>query len=419
MSAATLVAPERETTSPRKEPAQKRSQSPKQDSTDRRGYGTGTLYTEVDTTGKQWWYGRWLNGKSRPNRKIGLVRRRGGQEGLTRTQAEKRLREMIQAEQPKHAGASVTIADGGERLVRALEAKGRKPTTLSTYNSTLRTHIQPPPLGDLELHEADSEDVEELLARMRREGKASKTIANTFKLLNQIFVFGKRKRWCKENPCELVESPVVEPSTDIRFLTQAELGALLRAVDPEEGVFGSTDRALYLTAALSGLRQGELLALRWRDVDWEASKIRVRRNYVRGHWVTPKSKSGTRSVPLADQVAGELDRHFKRSAFQGDDNLVFAHPEKGTVLSHSSLTGRFKAALKIAGVRPIRFHDLRHTFGTSVAASGKVPPRTLQEWMGHGDLKTTMIYLGYSPRKDESQIVTDCFSEAVSVVVPA
>jgi integrase len=409
MSAATLIAPERETTGARKETTRKRRQSPKQDSTDRRGYGTGTLYTEVDAAGKQWWYGRWLNGKSRPNRKIGLVRKRGSLEGLTRTQAEKRLREMIQTEQPKHAGASVTIADGGERLLRALEAKGRKPTTLSTYSSTLRTHIQPPPLGDIELHEASSDDVEELLARMRRDGKAPKTIANTFKLLNQIFVFGKRKHWCKDNPCEFVDAPVVEPSTDIRFLDQAELSALLGAVDLGAQPFGRTDHALFLTAAMAGLRQGELLALRWRDVDWQAGKIRVRRNYVRGHWGTPKSRRGSRSVPLADQVAGELDRHFKRSAYQADDDLVFAHPEKGTVLKHSSLCKRFKKTLREAGVRPVRFHDLRHTFGTRMAAEG-VAPRKLQEWMGHADLKTTQIYTDYEPDDDECKTVCEAFS---------
>ena len=64
-------------------------------------------------------------------------------------------------------------------------------------------------------------------------------------------------------------------------------------------------------------------------------------------------------------------------------------------------------------MRPVRFHDLRHTFGTAIAA--RVPLRMLQEWMGHGDLKTTMIYLGYAPRKDESQILGECFSEVTLV----
>ena len=78
----------------------------------------------------------------------------------------------------KPVGAEVTIADGGAFLLRALEAKGRKPTTLGTYSSTLKTHIQPPPLGDLPLHKASADDIEEMLARMRREGKARNPSSN-------------------------------------------------------------------------------------------------------------------------------------------------------------------------------------------------------------------------------------------------
>jgi integrase len=375
----------------------------------RRSYGTGTLYRRTDTHGREWWYGRWHNGTSRPNRKIGPIRTRGGEEGLTRREAERALRMLIDAEQPKYAGAEITVAEAGERLLRHLEAKGLKPTTLGTYDSALRTHLRRPPLGDLQLHVVSPEQVEALLARMRNDGKAPKTIANAFKLLNQIFVFGKRKRWCRENPCELIDPPVVKPSTDIRFLDQAELAALLRAVDLNAKPFGPIDHALFLTAAMTGLRQGELLALRWRDVDWTAGKIRVRRNYVRGHWVAPKSRRGSRSVPLADQVAGELRRRFERTAYRADDDLVFAHPEKGTVLDHSDLGRRFKKALSTAGVRPIRFHDLRHTFGTRMAAEGAAP-RKLQEWMGHADLKTTQIYTDYEPSDDERELVGKAFS---------
>ena len=68
------------------------------------------------------------------------------------------------------------------------------------------------------------------------------------------------------------------------------------------------DRAMYLAAAMTGLRQGELLALRWKDVDWIAARIRVRRNYVRGEFGTPKARRSTRSVPMADEVAGALER---------------------------------------------------------------------------------------------------------------
>jgi hypothetical protein len=140
---------------------------------------------------------------------------------------------------------------------------------------------------------------------------------------------------------------------------------------------------------MTGLRKGELLALRWKDVDWQAARIRVRQNYVRGEFGTPKSKRSTRSVPMADEVAGGLDRLYKESRWQGDGDLVFAHPATGGPLPKANVTRRMRAALKAANLDSShRFHDLRHTFGTRMAAAG-VPMRTLQEWMGHRDLATT------------------------------
>jgi integrase len=164
-----------------------------------------------------------------------------------------------------------------------------------------------------------------------------------------------------------------------------------------------TDQALFLTAARTGIREGELVALRWRDVDWAASVIRVRRNYTRGRLGTPKSKRSSRALPMADRLGGELDRHFKRSLYQGDDHLVFCHPLTGQPYDASQIRKRFYAAMDAAGMGErcgrsggITFHSLRHTFGTRMAAAG-VPMRTLQEWMGHRNLATTEIYADYAP----------------------
>jgi integrase len=104
---------------------------------------------------------------------------------------------------------------------------------------------------------------------------------------------------------------------------------------------------------------------------------------------------------MADRLAGELDRHYKASSYRADHDLVFGHPQRGTVLDHSGLVHRFKRALRAGGVREVRFHDLRHTFGTRMAAAG-VPMRTLQEWMGHRDFKTTLIYADYAPSGHEA-----------------
>ena len=191
------------------------------------------------------------------------------------------------------------MTEAAEHMLRQLEARGRKPTTLETYRSLFRTHLAPM-LGDVSIDAVTPDRVEAIAAAMLREGKAAKTRSNALKLLSQIFAFSKRRGWCRDNPCELVDLPQAEQSADIRFLGQDELEALLTAVDIEAKPFGHTDFALFLTAAMTGLRQGELIALRWRDVDWKAKKIRVRRNYIRGHWLTPKSRRGSRAVPLSE-----------------------------------------------------------------------------------------------------------------------
>jgi integrase len=94
--------------------------------------------------------------------------------------------------------------------------------------------------------------------------------------------------------------------------------------------------------------------------------------------------------------------------FADDEDLVFGHPDLGTPLDRTKLTRKFKDACEAAGVRVIRFHDLRHTFGTTLAAAG-VPLRTIQEYMGHADVKTTQIYMHYAPSEHEVEVVNDAF----------
>jgi integrase len=283
-------------------------------------------------------------------------------------------------ERPPASGSTVSFASAAELMVR-----------------------------ELAVNRVRKRDVEELMATPAEAGLADRTRSGIFKLLSQVFTFAERYGWCETNPCRSVRRPRVRESSEIRFLNQQELEALIASVDVSAEPFGSTDRAIFLTAAMNGMRQGELLALRWRDVDWEAKRIRVRRNYTRGHWSTPKSRSGERAVPLAVKVEVELRKHLQRSRFSGEDDLVFANPLSGEVLPHSPLVRRFKKALKAAGVRQIRFHDLRHTFGTRIAASG-VPMRVLQAWMGHRDYRTTLIYADYEPGDEESDLVDAAFS---------
>jgi integrase len=109
-------------------------------------------------------------------------------------------------------------------------------------------------------------------------------------------------------------------------------------------------------------------------------------------------------------VASALAALGRRENWIGDDDVVFAG-EAGGYLDASALRRRYKAALAAAGLRPLRFHDLRHTFGTRMIAKADI--RRVQEWMGHADIQTTMRYLHYAPHADDARLVAEAFAVPV------
>lgn len=360
-------------------------------------------------TGREAWYGRWRSNGRRVNRLIGLKRSPGARDGLTRSQAEAKMRTLM-AEVTPTARASMTIADLAERYLAHLAALGRKRTTIASVESAQRVWLVPI-LGDRQLDRVSVEDIEDLMRTMRAAGVGDKSIRNYVGTLSAMYRYAThpRRRWAPINPCDALELPPADTTSEIRFLTLTELEALVSAA--QGGSHEAVDRALYLTAAMTGLRQGELIALRWCDVDWQAQRIRVRRNHVLGEFDTPKSRRGSRSVPMTTRVAGELDRLHRASQWQQDEDLVFAEPENGEPLRRGALMRRYRRALKAAQLEPThRFHDLRHTFGTAMAGAG-VPMRTLQEWMGHRDISTTQRYADYAPNPQEVAMAEAAFAQ--------
>lgn len=380
----------------------------------RRSYGTGSLSTKVDSGGRAHWYGKWRSNGTQVKRKLGPKREPGGRSGLTRTQAEAELRRQMSEVTPAaQAGERLTIEEVARRYLLHSERQGRKPSTRQNIECEVRVHLEPFFRGK-SLSAITSEDVADLVNVLEGKGLAPKSIRNIMATLSALFTFARapRRRWATTNPCDGIDLPAVPKATEIRFLTLDEVDALVAAASP--GDFHDVDAAMYRTAAMTGLRQGELIALRWRDVDWSAARIRVRQNYVRGQYGTPKSKRSSRSVPMADEVGGELERLFQRSSWQDDGDLVFAHPHTGKPLPKASVIRRFRATLTAAGLPDHHtMHHLRHSFGTCMAAAG-VPMRTLQEWMGHRDLATTQIYADYAPNAQEAEMVAAAFARGTN-----
>jgi integrase len=355
----------------------------------------------VRRRGRRVWYAKWRQGQRQIKRCLGPVREPGGQLGLTRSQAEAALRRelALSARMPSFTAERLTLMEAGERYVRHVEHfRARKRATVRSYRSVLRTHLGVFFAGR-SLDAVDRRMVVAYQHAKLAEGLSAKTVSNHVRFLHGIFRHAVGQEWTDRNPVAGIEHPGDGDRTyDLRALSVEELEAVIRAV-PDD-YLGPLDRLLYVTAAMTGMRKGELQALRWMDLDWSARVIRVRRSFSFGEFTTPKSERSVRAVPMADRVAMELARHQQSSPWPGDEDLVFAHPWTGRPYDGQKILKRFKWALAVAGLRDGRFHDLRHTFGTRMAAAG-APLRYIQEWMGHRDYKTTSIYADYAP--DPSQ----------------
>ncbi len=379
-------------------------------SSEGRRYGVGSLVVQKHSDGRIAWFGKFYIGKRQFKRRLGLKRQRGSREGLTRIQAEQKLFELREelGSRSFEDKPVVELKTAADRYINHVKGVlGRKGSTTKGYEYMRDTHFSAY-FSQRKLESIEREDIEGYMRLKAQDGLTAKTVRNHLSLLHSIFEFGTKRGWVDKNPVKLVDKPESDGGDpDIRWLDDAELEAVIRAVNGKR--WKELDKLMYRVAAMTGLRRGELIALKWRFVDWAASSILVRWNYTReDKFHKPKSKRGIRRVPMADKVAGELHRYFIQSKFQGDDDLVFCHPELGTVLEPDKVSMRFTKARKKAKIKEATLHDLRHTFGTRMAAAG-VPLRTLQEWMGHKQITTTEIYADYQPSTDEAAIVESAF----------
>ena len=299
---------------------------------------------------------------------------------------------------PGMVRSGATFADAAAEWLRFVEQdRGRKPSTLRDYRSVLNAHLLPA-FGTMPI-EAITPDVIERWRRTSLDGLSNRTKNKLLISLHGIFRRAQTMYGSGTNPLSRVEKHPQQSSGDVMVFSPEEVWALVRAAPSE------ADAALFLTAAFTGLRMGELLALRWRDVDFTGATIRVRASYASGILTTPKS-GRVRAVPMAPDVASVIAALGGREHWTADDDLVFVG-ETGGYLDGSALRRRYKTALVRAHLRPLRFHDLRHTFGTRMIAKADV--RRVQEWMGHADIQTTMKYLHYAPREEDARLVAEAF----------
>ncbi len=337
----------------------------------------------------------------------------------------------------------VTFREVAHAYLEWLEkVRGAKPSTLRSHRSDLaepgtaykrgnavKAGYIMAGLGDTPAAKVTTAQVDAVLNAVAETGVGPRTVNRYREIIVAIFSFGVQSSRFNlpANPALRSDRRRVQATGALIFFTPEEVEALAQALAaglhrevrpyhetrlPQQMQEDQQDSEAVRIAAYTGLRLGELLALRWRDVDWAGSALTIERAISAGHEGTTKSGK-VRRVPMADQAAAALERLSHRQHFTSPDDLVFCNAI-GRPIDGSALRRRYKRARDAAGLRPLRWHDLRHTFGSLLVAGG-VDTVTVKEAMGHAQLTTTSRYLHARPATETAAKFTSVFAIANSV----
>jgi len=354
----------------------------------RRGHGEGSIYRRASD-------GRWCCVVD-----LGWVegkRKRKVLYGKTRKEVAEKLKVTLRAQQQglPIATERQTVAQFLERWLAEVVQGTVRERTHALYAQAVRIYIAPA-IGQQQLDKLTPQHVQGMINGLSARGLAPGTVRGARAVLARAL--GQALKWglVMRNVAMLTDAPrvgrhdftILDPEQARRFL---------------DAVRGDRLEALYTVALSLGLRQGEALGLRWRDVELDAGALHVR---MALQWiytqeprlVEPKTARSRRTLPLPPEVAVQLRAHRTRQLeerlragadWQGEAwDLVFADPV-GTPIDARHLRHWFKAHLKRAGLAPVRFHDLRHSCASLLVAQG-VHPRVVMEILGHSQIAMTM-----------------------------
>jgi integrase len=310
----------------------------------------------------------------------------------------KRL-EQVDREQWRKPGG-VTFAGFAERFTTDyLPGRNLKPSTVTDYESIITGRLIPF-FGGTDIARIDAVGVDSYIAYATSAGLAPKTVKNHLGILRVMLKVAKRWRLIHTNPVDDAEMPRIDVP-EMSVLTETEIATLLATYRRfEHDANGDADwwrlgRHVVEFALGTAMRRGEIIGLRWRDVELLDRRLHVRETIVRGRIVAPKSRTSRRTMELGPRTAGVLDEVWKASRYRSDDSLVFGHPALGTPVDPTKLSRDYmRPALKAAGItKPFRpWHDLRHTALTHEAAAGN-PHAYVQAKAGHSQSTITDRYI--------------------------
>jgi len=366
----------------------------------KRGNGEGSIYPVRDKNGRVKGYrgSYWVHTADGPKRRYISGRRREDVRDELANALSDRLGGLV-----FDAGA-MTVGDYLDRWMKDVEGTVRE-STHQRYGYAVGPHLKPA-LGKIKLKDLGPAQVRWFYRDRLDSGLAPASVHKLHVVLHKALKAAVADGSIPRNVTAGIKLPKLSRE-EIDPLSREESRCLLEAAR------GERLEALYVLALHTGMRQGEILALKWDNVDLEAGTLRVRRTLTKTGKVyaigEPKTRNSRRVIRLTAAAVGALRTHLSRQLEEMErmgslyqpGGLVFA-TEAGTIINPSNLRNRsLKPLLKAAGLRPVRFHDLRHTCAT-LLLSKNVNPKIVSEMLGHASVSITLdVYSHLMPDMQE------------------
>jgi integrase len=281
-----------------------------------------------------------------------------------------------------------------------------RPGTFKPYEAIVRLHINPT-LGSTKLDKLNAMQLEKLYRQKLDTGLSPRRVRYIHVTIRKTLKDAVRLQLLARNVADAAIPPR-QVKSEIEPLTQDQMRTLLEA--------SKADRlhALYVLAITTGMRQGELIGLQWKDVALDGGTLRVNRSVYEGVVSPPKTNAGRRTIRLSKLAVSALRQHRVNAATQSERISEWVFPNaRGTTIGHQNLHNRsWKPLLRRAGLpHSVRFHDLRHSCISLLLAKG-VPVKVVSEMAGHADISVTLSVYGHV-LPDMQGIAADGIDEAL------
>jgi integrase len=271
-----------------------------------------------------------------------------------------------------------------------------KKSTMRIYGFQLEKHIFPA-LGEVSLRDINRAHIEACLSRLLQKGHATSTLRSVRATFSTVLEAAVGRKYLAENPAHGIRIREADTKKERRYYRPAELRQLF-------GVLSEPCRTVVSIGVLTGMRIGEILALRWKRVDLLRGMVEVAENYSSGEFGSPKTKSSQRVIPISSALRSLLESHRARARRTGPEELLFQTP-KGTPLNAKNLYNRELApACDRIGQPRIGWHSLRHSYATLLHENGE-SLKTAQALLGHSDLETTLNTYTHAVPDSQKQAV--------------